>query len=287
MVPENRRFIQFVHPGGEHAPDSGGGKQWNRLSQPHARKFLQIGGAWLDSGHLHDGDLWAWVEWEPESRLLRTFDIPGAGMPSYLWEPVWSPKQSYSGLHNTDPFIIDGFDYTDCMQTRVGLRRLGRGSVIAFGSRKESHWVMDTVFVVGDYIDHTVKDYEQLLQGLVPKCYWDVTLGPMYRGSSPPEGGVRRLYLGATYDAPIDGMFSFFPSLPAAQDTPFALPHLALPPDCFRTRLGRGAKGYGLGAEPLAASAVKVLWDSIVEQVVQQGLFLGVHAESPARSATA
>ena len=54
-------------------------------------------------------------------------------------------------------------NYTDCKQDIEGLRRLGRGSVIAFGSKKKSHWVLDTVFVVADYVDHTLWDYERLL----------------------------------------------------------------------------------------------------------------------------
>ena len=284
---ENRRFIQFPHPGREHAPDSGDWKRWNPTTQSHARKFLQVGGAWLDSGGLREGDLWAWAEWEPESLLLRRFDVPGTGKPGYLWKPVWSPKQSYRGLHNTDPFVFDGFYYINCKQTLEGLRRLGRGSLIVFGSKKGPHWVVDTVFVVADYVDHTLQDYERLLQGLVPECYWDVTLGPTYKGASASSAGVRRFYRGATYDAPVDGMFSFFPCLPAAQDTPFARPRIELPREYFTQTLAQGARGHALRAEPLAESTVKGLWHSIAAQVQRQGLLLCVYAESPARGTPA
>ena len=290
MESENRRFIQFPHPGGEHAPDRVGGRQWNPTTQSHARKFLQVSGAWLESGDLRRGDLWAWGEWEPESNLLRSFDSPRPADPHYLWEPTWSPMQSYLGLHNTDPFIFDGFYYTDCKQTSApslkGLRQLGRGSVIVFGSRKKPHWVVDTVLVVADYVDHTYQDYERLLQGLVPECYWDVTLGPTYVHTDLlATGQTRRLYRGATYDAPADGMFSFFPCLPAAQNTPFARPHLELPSAYFTKTLAQGAKGHALWTESLAESTLKALWESTVEQVQEQGLLLGVGAGSPARSA--
>ena len=215
----------------------------------------------MDSGGLREGDLWAWAEWEPESHLLRRFDVPGTGKPGYLWTPVWSPKQSYRGLHNTDPFVFDGFYYINCKQTLEGLRRLGRGSLIVFGSKKGPHWVVDTVLVVADYVDHTLQDYERLLQGLAPECYWDVTLGPTYKGASASSAGVRRFYRGATYDAPVDGMFSFFPCLPAAQDTPFARPHLELPREHFTQTLAQSPRGYALHADSLAESTVKMLWD--------------------------
>ena len=170
MESENRRFVQFPHPGPEHEPDTHDWKHWHPTTQPHARKFLQLRGAWWESGNLCRGDLWTWAEWEPESRLLLRFNDPSTAMPRYLWEPMWIPKQSYEGLHNTDPFIFDGFYYTDCKQTLAGLRHLGRGSVIVFGSKRGSNWVLDTVFVVADYVDHTIGDYEGLLQGLVPSA---------------------------------------------------------------------------------------------------------------------
>ena len=159
MALDNRRFVQFPHPGGEHSPDYDDWKEWNATQKPngrdnpHARKFLEIGGAWLESDEVREGKLWAWAEWEPESRVLRRFGLHRAGMPRFLWEPTLLPKQDNRGLHNTDPFIFGGFYYTDCKQQSFeGLRHLGRGSVIVFGSRKKPHWVVDTIFVVADYV---------------------------------------------------------------------------------------------------------------------------------------
>ena len=75
MASENRRFVQFPHPGGEHSPDCGDWKAWNPTSKDHARKFIEVGGAWVDapnSAATQKGKLWAWAEWEPESRVLLT-----------------------------------------------------------------------------------------------------------------------------------------------------------------------------------------------------------------------
>ncbi len=284
MASENRRFVQFPHPGGEHSPDHGDWKGWNPTSNPHGRKFLEIAGTWLESldpEKANEGKLWAWAEWEPESRVLRRFSPPRDGLPSYLWEPTWLPKESYRGLHNTDPLVFDGFYYSNCKQQAFkGLRQLGRGSVMVFGSRKGPHWVVDTVFVVADYVDHADTDYGERLAGRVPQCFQDAVLST-YRDAGSYDS--QRWYRGATYDEPVDGMFSFFPCVPAETERPFARPRIELPPAHFTPSLAQGAKGYSLHAVPLDQSTLETLWRSIVEQVLGQGLFLAVAAACPAR----
>ena len=98
QASDNRRFVQFPHPGGEHSPDSRDWKKWNptRLpngkENPHRRKFLELDGAWVrnwESEEICEGKLWAWGEWEPESRVLRRFGSPVAGKPRYLYQPTW------------------------------------------------------------------------------------------------------------------------------------------------------------------------------------------------------
>ena len=284
MASENRRFVQFPHPGGEHSPDSGEWKEWNPSRKPHGRKFLEVEGAWLDSldaAEAQRGKLWAWGEWEPESRVLRRFAEPAEGMPRYLWEPTWLPKEDYRGLHNTDPFIFDGFYYTNCKQWSLpGLRGLGRGSIIVFGSKRKSHWVADTVLVVADYVDHTDKDYEERLNGRVPQCWWDVVAST---DKCAEHAFEQRWYRGATYDSPMNGMFSFFPCVPAKRNVPFARPSIELPQEFFTPSLTQGAKGCAMGAGSIAESTLKMLWDSIVAQILAQGLRLGIWAQSPAR----
>ena len=288
MASVNRRFVQFPHPGREHSPDYGDWKEWNPTRKPngcdnsHGRKFLEIDGACVGSMDLEQaekGKLWAWAEWEPESRVLRRFPADEAEMPHYLWEPVWQPRRDYRGLHNTDPFIFDGFYYTNCKQGSLpGLRKLGRGSVIVFGSMKKPYWVVDTVLVVADYVDHIAQDYKQLLLQRAPQSLWHATLSEYDNAKSSLD---LRFYQGATHDAPTNGMFSFFPCLPAEQSSPFPRPHIELPTGYFNPNLSQGAKGCAIGAGPVAKSTVRELWHSVAEQVLDQGLRLGVWAQSP------
>ena len=165
-MSNKRCFVQFPHPGSEH--DGISGSKWNRNEHdnPHRRKFMQLLGSWVEkNGKRGSGDLWAWGEWEPESKLLCELRNPGVSeegspYPKYLWKPQYTIRSSYDKLHNTDPFIFgESFLYSNCKQrtTKTGeatnLQSLAAGSVIVFGSGKNDvqghrQWMLDTVFVV-------------------------------------------------------------------------------------------------------------------------------------------
>ena len=62
---ENRLcLVQFIHPGGEHRPDIGSSKHWNRGS--HKRKFVRQPGRSISAGSVQDGPIVFWAEWEAE-----------------------------------------------------------------------------------------------------------------------------------------------------------------------------------------------------------------------------
>jgi hypothetical protein len=134
-----RRFVQFPHPGGEHRPDPASRKPWHRHADgDHRRKFLSLNGRWWTAGREQSGTLHAWGEWEAQSILVRR--LPGSeAYPHYLWQPYYAPQDDYTGLHNTDPFIYGGFFYGNCKQgtsaSLKGLKHLGDGSVIVFGKQ--------------------------------------------------------------------------------------------------------------------------------------------------------
>ena len=137
---DKRCFVQFPHPGFEQEPPQG--CDWNRLKDDHKRKFMQFSGEWTDEdGGKHSGDLRAWGEWEPESELICELDLPKGCQhhPRYLWKPYWVRRNTYQGLHNTDPFIFgDCFLYSNCGQSaQSGLKHLAPGSVISFWSGKK------------------------------------------------------------------------------------------------------------------------------------------------------
>ena len=263
--------------------------------QSHMRKFMQLRGQWIEvDSNRQTGALHAWGEWEPESELVTTLN-PADGdsqHPRYLWRPYYVPKNSYQGLHNTDPFIFgQRFLYSNCFQSsKPGLRQLNKGSVIAFGSSKRTdgkwRWMLDTVLVVRDFKDYNASDARIALKDWVPTTFLDVTGGPLTtddaeqsipgRCASTPER--LRLYLGATPDDPVGGLFSFFPASPAGGDTGFPRPLIDLPAEYFNPAARRGPKWLRRNHTP---DELRGLWDRLVAQVRDAGLVLGTHAELP------
>lgn len=295
-------FVQFPHPGREAGPRVGRG--WNTLARRHSRKFMQLRGEWLQiDGSTRSGELWAWGEWEPQSRLLRRLHQPDADAhPACLWLPYYAvPDDGCEGLHNTDPFIFgDQFLYSNCRQPNsTRLRRLARGSVIAFGSHKAGRWLLDTVLVVADFVDYSPSWARSDLAGQAPLAFLDVTGRPLEDNShnsacapSPNHrercGGPRachdpdttlRLYRGATPTHPVHGMFSFFPAMPAGGDTGFPRPSVELCESYFTNKPLRSHKqSCDLSRETMAR-----LWKSLATQVRSEGLVLGTHAALPER----
>ena len=162
------------------------------------------------------------------------------------------------------------------------MQRLARGSVILFGSgQHRSQFVVDTVFVVADYVDWNLSNYRERLQDVVPPEYFHSTLEPIayemkVRDLSPSQ--TFRLYLGATRETPYEGMFSFFPCLPAqvGEARGFARPILRRA-GIITDNLTQGQR---LNPQPDVA-AVRALWTDVTRQVLNQGLCLGVHADLP------
>jgi hypothetical protein len=281
-MPSDRRcFVQFIHPGGEHRPDPDGMKSWNCGS--HRRKFLTSRGRYSDDSHVQEGEIVFWGEWEAESRVVKRYDEPVPDGPHFLYEPFFVEPEEYEDRQNTDPFVFgDQFHYTGCLQhTRRGetqLRRLTPGSVVLFGSCvRKSRFVIDTVIVVANYIDHSAQDYRDKVTGAVSSTYFRVTVAPWYGNLSATSRQVHRLYFGATYERNVEGMFSFFPCRPRDKaPNGFARPEIFIP-DRITRNLTQGKKIARLTSGPQA----KNLRDKVVTQVLKQGLLLGLRAELP------
>lgn len=279
-MDERRCFVQFIHPGGEHRPDNGDLKFWNRAD--HRRKFLKSPGSYLVDDEVAEGEIVFWGEWEPESRVVRRYQQPLPDGPGFLYEPYYVERSDGLWRQNTDPFVFgERFHYTGCMQhTSRGptqLRYLAPGSLILFGScRQKSRFVVDTLFVVADHIDHTADDRSSQLEQ-ISATYRAVTIEPWYSAPKVPHEQSHRLYFGATPDQPMDGMFSFFPCKPLEdRNRGFARPDLQIP--CYVTpNLYQGRKV----AKDLEPPKLRDLWRDVVRQVEAQGLVLGVRAELP------
>lgn len=276
--------VQFIHPGGEHHPDAPGIgiKQWN--TGAHQRKFMRAAGTSLDAvGEARDGEVLLWGEWEPPSNV-EELQAPGPDYPRYLHRPFLEASTEFGDYQNTDPFVFgDQFLYTGCQQWRgkpqgnpVQLRYLLPGSIILFGSCAGNRFLLDTVFVVRDFIDHKRDDYRDVLRSAVPEAYWTVTLGPWY--ASPPDGRSFRLYRGASPENAVNGMFSFFPCRRADGPAPrgFSRPDLS-ELSCVNPRLRQGWRATKLGDVAQAAD----VWHTVRQAVFAQGCELGVRAAIP------
>ena len=282
-MADNLRFVQFSHPGREHKPDTGGGKRWYTHARKHARKFMEFDGRWLEeNGSTGSGRLRAWGEWEAESDLICRLNRPyqDSQYPKYLWHPYYVPKDNYRELHNTDPFIFgERFLYSNCKQRTVpGLAHLERGSMIAFGSGRmiggEPKWVLDTVFVVADSLNYTAPQARRDLADVAPEAFLTITGGPLMAS----EPGPFRLYTGATAVDPVEGMFSFFPAMPAHGDAGFPRPVIDLPREYFNPRSWQTPKGL---RDERNREELLGLWKALVAQVREAGLVLGTDAALP------
>lgn len=88
--------VQFIHPGGEHAPDDGRVKTWN--TDAHRRKFLTSPGRYVAGDEVHHGDIVFWGEWEPESRVVAVIPEPLPDGPRWIYEPYYTLPASYRSL---------------------------------------------------------------------------------------------------------------------------------------------------------------------------------------------
>lgn len=281
-------FVQFIHPGLEHEPDSAAGRSWN--TGPHKRKFLKQTGRFRSALDAKPAaaSLVFWGEYEPPTARVKSFAKPVPDGPKFLFTPAPVPfHPNDPPLMNTDPFVFgDRFFYSICKQNNkrgpTAMQRLARGSVILFGSgQHRSQFAVDTVFVVADYVDWDLSNYREQLKDVVPPEYFHSTLEPIayemqVRDLSPSQ--TFRLYLGATAEKPYEGMFSFFPCLPAkaGEAHGFARPVLRRA-GIITDNLTQGQR---LNPQPDVAS-VRALWKDVARQVLDQGLRLGVHADLP------
>ena len=156
-----RCFVQFMHPGGEHGPDTVNHKAWN--VHYHKRKFLCLQGEAYPTTDVglpplrlelaFSGRVGAESETEELSSSM-------AGGPHWIHRPYYIPPREFRRdgrvFQNTDPFVYgDRFLYILCrqwkkaggMQASDGTTRSRHGSLIVFG--RTGREVVATRFRVG------------------------------------------------------------------------------------------------------------------------------------------
>ena len=270
------RLVQFPHPGREHAMPAGGQRPWKLGSEMHGRTFLQSSGTYRRAvrGKDRRGDVAFWGEWEGAVDLVTAVEQLPAG-PRWLCrpDPLGTPPVSDDGTppQNTDPYVWgNSIRYTFCRQPGNGkLRRMGRGSVILFGSSVKHRFVLDTVLVVAGWVEHERRDD---LIGHTDKAHIRATIDPMYGWGEAKR--TYRLYVGATPEAPVNGMFSFLPCRPAAGSrSGFVRPALELhglvnPNARMQARM--------LDVHP---ERIPEFWREVVETVRSEGLALATRLD--------
>ena len=287
-VSDELMFVQLLHPGSEHEPE-GSLMEWNRGA--HKRKFLKSNGAYVADGVVQSGSVAFWGEWEPQSRVVETFPKNGPEMPRRLQEPFWRAPKQPGSWQNTDPLVFgDHFLYSNCRQpTNRKLRALAAGSIILFGSNLHGEFVLDTVFVVGSHSERFTAESSNSIQsdGWVQEVVFErlrqsacAPPGPTARAQTTctPTGPLR-LYQGVTYAESRGGPFSFVPCNPLGAEGPaFARPAVRLERTWIAPNLRMSAKATRATVDQLAA-----IWETVLHQVMDAGLALGVSLEVPPR----
>lgn len=265
------RFVQFPHPGREHMMPASGGRPWKLGSEMHGRTFLESRGTYRRAarGKDHRGEVAFWGEWEGAVDLSTELEQVPAG-PRWLCRPDPSAALPVSKdgtpPQNTDPYVWgDTIRYTFCRQPGNGkLRRMGRGSVILFGSSTQHRFVLDTVLVVAGWVEHQRRDD---VIGHTDKAHIRATIDPMYGWGEGKR--TYRLYVGATPDATVNGMFSFVPCRPAVgAGSGFSRPAIEL-----NGLINPNARMQARMPD-VSAERIPELWRAVVEAVRSEGLAL-------------
>lgn len=271
-------FVQFPHPGVEHRTVLDV-MPWNVGN--HRRKFVRSAGRYVDQyGELLAGDLTFWGEWEPPSRVERRWPRDGQ-LPRTLHIPYWTRETGVGPRQNTDPWVWgEQMLYSNCKQTvgpqrrATSMQRLTPGSVICFGSTIAAEFCIDTVFVVASREPWVAGRSDDL----DTTDAFKVCTGQSLATSARDAEMHLTLYRSATFDDPVEGMFSFLPArLADAVDARFARPRVRLP-----GLINPANRQSTWGSKrPLPIDLVRDAWDSIRDQVVAQGLHLGTRIGIP------
>ena len=169
----------------------------------------------------------SWGEWEPPSWVKQLENKPTPFHPEWLHSPYLPtilPKSTgyQQSYQNTDPCVLDGqFKYFVCKQfkpknrTLTPLAKLEKGSLILFGSTGRQNtdnafFQLDTVFVVSDFIEYDISDENALISSGFNN-YRNYSFKMAF--PEPENFSLKlRLYLGATFQNQIKGMYSYSPS---------------------------------------------------------------------------
>ena len=279
--------VQFPHPGPEHNPRPLRPLPWRMPwnTSDHRRKFMRSPGRYVDRNNICSAEeLTLWGEWEPPSDIVEEWPASNS-LPRFLHVPVWE-RSAPPTRQNSDPWVFgDCFLYSNCKQLTPArnpsaLQELTPGSIILFGSRVKGEFVIDTVFVVKDSCPYTPSKPPSTEYPFGDDAFCFCTIESLCDPSSGCAGDHFTLYRGATFDKPINGMYSFVPCRRAdSARRRFARPPIKLPgyvnPESQQTPSGAGVK------DRRSAQEAHDQWVKVRDQVLRADCLLGVWFETP------
>ena len=217
-------------------------------------------------------------------------EIYGAGANSCGGCSPQPGPNNYPNDLNTDPLVFGNyFIYSNCRQIKnysgklipTQLAFLQQGSIILFGSKLTDtngipYFALDTVFVVGESRRYIPFNYNTNLKGFVPKAF------PVIMGNFMSNKNCFTCYQGATFNQPVQGMFSFSPCKPY-KGVNEGFPRVKLTDKDFaqfgNIIINGLSRNYHLTDIPnLDVSCM--IWDKVCQIVQQQGYERGVNFEN-------
>ena len=311
--PENPIVFQFTHPGDEHGnyyklkDTKIQFKLWNTqkndaTSSTHKRKYLCNKGAYIAKNKsIQDASLCFWGEWEPDSIAIPFESTDGNNdhLPKYCNIPFYFPiKEKYesskskldkricdlkndlvkkvdSGYYyqNTDPFVYGTeFRYATICKPYETLN-MKEGSVILFGSTKEydgqEKFRVDTVFVVKEIKD--IKDYK--------KDKSSVHYNASLKFIDDNDGYDHKMFIGATPENSVNGMFSFIPASVDSGDQKPRKKMLVIDSDFkYYDDVLNTVNWQG---HVVCEDGVKEFWDSLLDYTFDKGYVPAVRIDMP------
>ena len=309
-------IVQFPHSGKEFPCsrktlfDQTKITRWN--AGDHCRRLVKHNGEYINqTGRKSKGALAFWTEWESNTIALPVgvrCHLGAKNIHSCLTpEPAFARKE-WTCRHgdpddncsggcckancvnknlgiNTDPCVFGStFKYCLCRQDASPniLKHLDIGSLVVFGSKVESQFCLDTVFVVESGQKYMT----------TPASIGKLNTSVEYRSLTLDRfaGFVGRFYRGATNFNPVAGMYSFTPAELLKRGSSSRGRRCVL--DLQRLNKLHSAKMFNCNStqsvkhtEVLSncAQLPKQVWDEIRRQVFAQGFVLGTHFDWPSQ----
>ena len=263
-------------------------------TKQHYRHFIKSPGQYVDtSGKLISDDLCFWGEWEMHASVTA-LNNNQFGFPKYIITP--DTLNSSGKVINSDPCVFgQEFKYYNCRQSEKSktLKNLTQGDIIIFGSvidiNTSKEFYVDTVFVVAERIKYNTNNLSALKAHLSDyNKFYDLSLKGLEcskedgsgnccsSGAGCSSGDDLVLYKGATFDNPVDGMYSFSPCH-SASSNPLGFERIKISQADFSELNPKHCRGIKVFKNEQSQH----VWNVLHNRTISNKLFCGVQFDWP------